>query len=331
MQMKQLVDEKLGSIPDREDKTRFLLERYGDTSDKSMLIYIRRFNKIGTLEQELHKNLYQFSREDFLKLFQAFTNTVANGFSVLKSFVADYFQWAETQGIKTPLSVLKEIAYDDTDLTGIYKQSYFPTFQNLKDELQMMLDLAGTEDVSVYQSVKMMVYLSWFGVENPEICGIRKQDVSDEQNELYLRERETTLILPESVMPEMREYRDAAGYYRPFHSADLTFFRYKDSPFLLRSYRKEQLSYIDVVNALKNFSRLNDDPNGKKFQYHKIYWSGVFSRAYAYEFLNGELQKGNLVLLQKVFGEDYGTGASGAQKAAGRLKEYQRFRDYLYR
>ena len=62
MQMKQLVDEKLGSIPGREDKARFLLERYGDTSDKSMLIYIRRFNKIGTLEQELHKNLYQFGR-----------------------------------------------------------------------------------------------------------------------------------------------------------------------------------------------------------------------------------------------------------------------------
>ena len=110
----------------------------------------------------------------------------------------------------------------------------------------MMLDLAGTEDVSVYQSVKMMVYLSWFGVENPEICGIRKQDVSDEQNEIYLRERGKTLMLPESVMPEMREYRDAEGYYRPFHSADLTFFRYKDSPFLLRSYRKEQLSYIAV-------------------------------------------------------------------------------------
>lgn len=320
----------MGPVVDREDKSAFLLERYGSASDKSMLIYIRRFNRIGTVEQELQKSLYQFDRQDFLKLFRVFTNTVANGFSVLKSFLSDYFQWAESKGRKTPLGILKGITYDDTDLTGVYKQSYFPTFQNLKDELQMMLDLAGTEDISVYQSVKMMVYFSWFGVGNPEICNIRKQDVSDERDEIYLRQRETILALPEPVMAEVREYRDAEGYYRPFHSADLTLFRYKDSPFLLRSYRKEQLSYIDVVNALKNFSRLNNDPKGKKFQYHKIYWSGVFSRAYAYELSSGELNKDNLALLQKVFGEDYGKGSGGAQKAASRLKEYQRFRDYFY-
>lgn len=331
MQMRQLVEEKMSPVPEREDKIQFLLDRYRNMSDKSMLIYVRRFNKIGALEQELQKSLYQFERQDFLRLFQSFTNTVANGFSVLKSFVTDYLQWAEARGRKTPLGILKEIGYEDTDLTAVYKQSYFPTFQNLKDEMQMMLDLAGTEDSSVYQSVKMMVYLSWFGVENPEICGIRKQDVSDERDEIYLPSRGEVLALPESVMPEVREYRDAEGYYRPFHSADLTFFRYKDSSFLLRSYRKEALSYIDVVNALKNFSRLNDDPNGKKFQYHKIYWSGIFSRAYAYELSNGELPKENIALLQRVFGEDYVKAAGGAQKAASRLKEYRRFRDYFYR
>ena len=331
MQTEQLLEEKLGPIEERAEKAAFLRERFGGVSEKSMLIYIRRFNRIGTVEQKLQKSLCQFDREDFLKLFQVFTNTVANGFSVLKSFLTDYFQWAETRGITTPLNVLKEISYDDTDLTGVYKQSYFPTFQNLRDELKMMLDLAETQDVSVYQSVKMMVYLSWFGVGNPEICGICKRDVSDKRDEIYLRERKTALVLPESVMLEIREYRDAEGYYRPFHSADLTFFRYKDSDFLLRSYRKEQLSYIDVVNALKNFSRLNDDPNGKKFQYHKIFWSGVFSRAYAYELSSGELNKDNLSLLQKIFGEDYQKGPGGAQKAASRLKEYHRFRDYFYR
>ncbi len=331
MQTEQLLKEKLGAVPDREEKAEFLRECFNGVSEKSMLIYIRRFNRIGMVEKRLQKSLCQFDRGDFLQLFQVFTNTVANGFSVLKSFLADYFQWAEARGSKTPLSILKEIAYDDTDLTGVYKQSYFPTFQNLKDELQMVLDLTETQDVSVYQSVKMMVYLSWFGVENPEICGIRKQDVSNERDEIYLRDRDAALVLPESVMMEVREYRDVEGYYRPFHSADLTLFRYKDSNFLLRSYRKEQLSYIDVVNALKNFSRLNDDPNGKKFQYHKIYWSGIFSRAYAYELSSGELQKGNLALLQKVFGEDYSKEPGGTQKAASRLKEYQRFRDYFYR
>ena len=90
----------------------------------------------------------------------------------------------------------------------------------------MVLDLTETQDVSVYQSVKMMVYLSWFGVENPEICGIRKQDVSDERDEIYLRDRDAALVLPESVMMEVREYRDVEGYYRPFHSCLL----YTSSP-----------------------------------------------------------------------------------------------------
>ncbi len=331
MQQKQIVEEKLGSVPDRKDKAAFLLTRYGGVSEKSLLIYIRRFNRIGSVELELKKSLYQFDREDFLRLFLAFTNTVANGFSVLKSFVSDFFQWAEEQGMQTPLTILKDISYGDTDLTGVYKQSYFPTFQNLKDEFQMMLDLTGIDDVSVYQSVKMMVYLSWFGVGNPEICSILKEDVMDQKDGIYLKRRDEMLSLPAQVMYEVREYRDAQGYYRPFHSGNLTFFKYKDGPFLLRSYRKEQLFYIDVVNALKNFSRLNDDPNGKKFQYHKIYWSGIFNRAYAYELSSGELDQKNMLLLQKIFGEEYSNGAAGAQKAASRLKEYRRFRDYFYR
>ena len=121
MQMRQLVEEKMSPVPEREDKIQFLLDRYRNMSDKSMLIYVRRFNKIGALEQELQKSLYQFERQDFLRLFQSFTNTVANGFSVLKSFVTDYLQWAEARGRKTPLGILKEIGYEDTDLTAVYK------------------------------------------------------------------------------------------------------------------------------------------------------------------------------------------------------------------
>lgn len=331
MQHKQIVEERLGPVPDREDKAAYLLARYSGVSEKSLLIYIRRFNRIGAVERERKKSLYQFEREDFLHLFLSFTNTVANGFSVLKSFVSDFFQWAEERGRRTPLVILKGISYGDTDLTGVYKQSYFPTFQNLKDEFQMMLDLTGAEDISIYQSVKMMVYLSWFGVGNPEICGILKQDVLDQGDGLYLRTRGRVLPLPSQVMSEIREYRDSQGYYRPFHGGALTLFRYKEGPFLLRSYRKEQLSYIDVVNALKNFSRINDDPNGKRFQYHKIYWSGVFSRAYAYELSSGQLEQKNIPLLQRIFDEEYDHTAAGAQKAAGRLKEYRRFRDYFYR
>jgi len=62
------------------------------------------------------------------------------------------------------------------------------------------------------------------------------------------------------------------------------------------------------------------------FTYDKIYWSGIFNRAYIYELENGEIKPGDVETMETIFQQKYPSVAV----ANKRLRDYQKFKEHFF-
>jgi hypothetical protein len=125
-------------------------------------------------------------------------------------------------------------------------------------------------------------------------------------------------------MEYIKGYRDATEFIS--QSAGIRTRKYVPSQWLFRSTLSD---HIDSPKAARIQIRSFGKSGGEDvniFNYDKIYWSGVFNRAYLYEIVNGEIHFGDVDTMEKLFNEKY----SLVSVANKRLKEYQRFKQYFF-
>lgn len=240
--------------------------------------FFYRWKRISKIENEFGKPIEEFSKDEFLKLFENLNNAAYFGFTTYKKFILDYLKWMNEnfEDNELPLKIedLKSINFEDIEKSEIYRKKYFGSFEELEDEMQKTMDCSEQLDFSI---IKALIYLAWFGVSKEDCSKILKEDVSNTNNEIYLRSLSKTVILPPKIMDFFREYKNAEGTEK-FVGDRRCFVAYKASKYLLRTCKSETIPNPNIEVFLSEFSQIR--PDGKKFTYTKIYWSGEFSRFY---------------------------------------------------
>ncbi|MBC8531940.1 hypothetical protein [Gehongia tenuis] len=311
-----------------ELSNRSLKEEYvlgGTHDERSAVQLLNRWNRIGNFEREYERDITEFNEENFIDMFTRLNYMTRLGFNAFKWSVTSYLRWLNQQkgwNTEAPLRALQGITFQQLSRDAVYQEKYFGSFSELRDQFRRSLVAQGYEERSrTWDTTRFLVALAWFGVKREEVTEIRKSDVSDDRNEIYLPISKRILVLPAELIARIRLYRDADTVERPGNGGVMTV-HYKDSPYLFRTFKSPKVT--EVLGLIKN---LNRSPGpGKRFSYNRIYWSGIFCRAYAYEQTNGRLQAGDRALAEELFGEHYNHPTA----YHARFNEYQNFKRYFY-
>lgn len=176
-------------------------------------------------------------------------------------------------------------------------------------------------DERIFSTQIAAIYMAWCGVKLEDALLVKKSDVKD--NCVYVKGKP---IFPNStILAFLQEYRYETEYNS--QARTIVTFKYVPSQWLFRSTKS---AHIDSEKTMRIFIRNlgkygTDDGNGSIFNYDKIYWSGIYSRAYDYECKHGIIELGDVKTINKVFQEDTTT-----QLANKRLRSYRRYAEYFF-
>jgi len=315
------------SMYNKERKLQFIQDIYGkynDVTDNTLKSIVQLFNQFGKYENQLDKNdkdLLNMEKSEFIKFFEYFR---WSGNSVLqkKSIVKSYLNWGyDKKLIKYDIvRYLEGVGNNDVNKKRVFN-NYFKNFPDLQNTLTLILSrksISQKEENKIqFMTVKISVYLAWFGVKLKDICEIKKNQIDKEQNRIYIESENYYINIPENIMQEIIEYRDFEGY-RTKEEIEQTL---GDSDMLMKSTRSAKLASTNISTLISKI--LNGEENDyKQFSYQKIYWSGIYYNAHIYE---QEKQKNfrpsDTEVLAGIFHEKY----NSVSRASIRLADY---RDY---
>ena len=321
-------DLNTNNMYNKERKLQFIQDIYGnynDVTDDTIMSMIRLFNQFGLCETLFGKDLFDMNTSEFIKFFEYFK---WNGNSVLqkKSFVKSYLTWGYNNNLIDiqVIRELEEVKNDNVSKKDVFG-NYFKTFTDLQNTLNLIIsrkDVIKSESLNLQiMTVKIAIYLAWFGIKLKDICEIRKDQVNEKHNQIYIESENSYVNIPEDIMQEIIEYRDLEGH-RTKEEIEETL---GDSNMLMKSVRHAKLAPTNVSTLISKL--LNSEENDyKQFSYQKIYWSGMYSRAHIYEQEHDRFKAGDADVLRKVFGESY----NSVSRASMRLSDYRDYCRYFY-
>jgi hypothetical protein len=291
-------------------------------SEKTEIVFQRTWRRIETIESELGKTLEDgFTREDYIALFSKFSSGVVMSFVVNKASVVKFINWLvehDQLGVDT-LETLNQIRYEDISFDDRYSREYFKSFDALREAVEDTILMAECADDTRFDTVVAAMYLSWFGIKPEDACNIEKDGLTA----AGVMVNGKTVFIPDSVLDFLKEYSEAEGFQQ--QARGLITHKYVPSKYLLRTSKADHLDVKTLRTMITRFSQICD--GGIKFQLDKIYWSGIYSRAYAYECTNGLLKPFDFKTLESVFNETYGDKFV----ANKRLRSYQSYRDFYHK
>ena len=315
----------------KERKLKFIQDIYGnynDVTDDIIISMVRLFNQFGKYEEQVSdrgKDLFDMNTSDFIKFFEYFH---WNGNSVLqkKSFIKSYLTWGYNNSLIGIQSIreLEEVKNDNVSKNSVFG-NYFKTFTDLQKTLELILlrknASYNAENEIKLMTVKLAVYLAWFGIKLRDICEIKKDQVNEKHSQIYIESENIYINIPADVMQEIIKYRDINDYKVEEETGQAL----KESDMLMISIRNTKLTSTYISTLISKM--LNNEENDyKQFSYQKIYWSGIYSRAHIYEQEHGRFKAGDTVVLRKVFGESY----NNVSRASMRLSDYRDYCKYFY-
>lgn len=281
------------------------------------------WERVANAEAKVGKRLEDgYSREECIALLEALNITRTSAFRSSKSMIGRYLQWLQGKDVLDDASVkaFYSIGYGDICSSQVYESKYFKNFDDLDNAIVTTLDAAEKVDNGVFATQISAIYLAWLGIPIEDALLLKKEDIGE--NTIRLPNR---TISPNSViMQYLKDYRDAESYES--QAKGIISLKYAKSKFLFRTSRTAS---IDVPKTLRIMIRdfgLSGGAKQNDFNYDKIYWSGIFCRAYEYEIAHGDIQSGNVPLLEELFNERY----PSARIANQRLNEYNSYKRYFY-
>lgn len=292
-------------------------------SDQSTQAVVDFWKRVGRAEQQLEICLEDgYSSENFIRLIEKLNITNINPFIVAKCRIGKYLKWLHGQDLlmEEYVDSLYSVDYSKIQSDRIYDLKYFKDFKSLQDTIETTLWAAEKIDDNVFAAQISAVYLAWCGLKLENSLQIKKDDVYDDRVDVA-----GLPVFPNpDIMHHLVSFRDATEYQS--QGRGIITLKYTPSVWLFRSARS---AHVDSTKTFRIFIRNFGKSGGEDvnmFNYDKVYWSGIFNRAYMHEVANGDIQPGDVSKMEMLFGEKYAS-TSVANK---RLKEYQRFKQYFF-
>lgn len=291
-------------------------------SEVSVQVINAFWSRIERAEIDLEKKLEDgYSKEDYINLIAKLNVTSPHVLLPTKSRIGQYLKFLNSQGVLDEQYVknLYSVSYDDIKIEAVYESKYFKDFGALQDAIESTLWAAEKVDDAVYAMQISAIYLAWCGLSIEEALQLKKSDVYDD----YIKSGEKIITPISTIMEYIKEYRDATEYQS--QGRGIITLKYVPSQWLFRSTRTDHIDCTKKMRIIiRVFGKSSGEPN--IFNYDKVYWSGVFNRAYIYECSHGSIKPGDIETIQTLFSEKYAS-VSYANK---RLYEYQRFRQHFF-
>lgn len=291
-------------------------------SDQAEDNFINFWKRVSSFEANNKKRIEDgYSKDDFLRLLSALNSASITCFRPHKSIIRKYIEFLIDKGVLTEESVdiLSSITYDDIDSSRLFELKFFKDFSSLQNTIDTTLTDADKVDDRIFATQITAIYMAWCGLTIKEALALKKADVEDDC--IHVGDR---IIYPNpTIMKYVKEYRDAMEY----HSAakGIITLKYVPSEWLFRTVRSEHIDSPKTMRIfIYNFGKGDSEVN--MFNYDKVYWSGVYHRAYMYELENGLIASSDLPTINKIFGENLQTSS----QASIRLRSYRKFVQYFF-
>ena len=316
-------------------RSQYILKNTANMIESSAVSVRDFWNRVSAIERQIGKPIESgYSKDDYITLF---TNLHLRNRSILhtaKGRVSGYVKYLYDCGVVSEDNLLacRSVSFNDIPANVVFDDGYFKDFQSLKDNIDTTIHIADRCDDHVFDTQVVALYLAWCGVSADEAVQILKEDVHDD----YIQVGSRKVRPNKTIIERILEYRDAEGY-RSWASC-IIFLKYKSSPFLLRTKSDSQMDSKTLRSRIRAFNQIKKEPEAADqlmnlpssesclLRYDRVYWSGIFHRAYLYELANGEIVRSNIDLLSELFNESY----SNFKSAYSRFQEYTRYRDYFF-
>ena len=296
------------------------------------------FKRVAVCEKQHGKTLEEgYTQEDYTRLMSSLGVTTPSAFRSIKTKLKKYLEQLKTDGIipAENYSGFENISYDMIEISSVLKNRFFKDFIDLQSELDMVIRAADKIDNAVFYPAFSAVYLAWCGLTWEETLNVKREDVGEN----YVNIGSRTIIPNSTIMEYLNKYKNASVYFVQMRSQSALW--YKDSPWLMRTNRSEHISrssLMPLINRLSMYDEVKmrewnketkeyEDKTIKRnrgITYEKVYWSGVFYRAYIYEGQNGKISTSDKEIIAGLF------SSSKGRKAADSFKLYQEYKNYFY-
>ena len=292
-------------------------------NESCKITVINFFKRINKFELKIRKNLEDgYSKEQFINLLSSFNNTNVPSFLNCKSTIKKYIEYLCDNNVldKCYLSNIESVNYDDIDTAHVFDMKFYKNFKTLQDAIELCLMVANRIDERIFSTQIAAIYMAWCGVKLEDALLIKKEDVKEDC--IYVNGKP---IFPNSTILEfIKDYRDETEYNS--QARTVVTFKYVPSEWLFRSTKAGQIDEKNMRIFIRNLGKYGtDDGKGSILNYDKIYWSGIYCRAYAYECENGVIQVGDTQTINKVFQEN-----NTKLLANKRLRAYRRYAEYFF-
>lgn len=301
------------SVYNPDVKSAFIENTYGHLSDKDIIMNIRVFSQIGKIESFLEKDLYNFSLQNHVFLFEQFGWVNSGTFNVRKSMIENYVGWAAQNG-KTEYRSLESIQMlSNKELKGtrLYTASHFRDLEDLEKANTAVVESEfNAQRIPEKRSLIMpetLIYLSWLRLSMDEIVELKMTDVQG--NKIILSDRE--IVMPDIISNKLHECIEVESFSYYVRTSVVKKY-YLSEEYVMRSIVQKKITENALRQLLFKHSScstdlpLTSDYYGKDFKYKNIYSSSLFSDFYKFEADNNiDLNKIKLgergLLLQQAF------------------------------
>ena len=295
----------------------------GEITDQSKDVLSAFWKRVQKTEQEIGKELEAgYSEEEYRTLLEKMNVTNVNVMRIYKSRIKGYIDWLCDNGVLNEQSALylKAVNYNSIDGARVFDSRYYPTLSALQDDIDDCIDHAQRIDENIFAMQISALYLAWYGVTVEELFRIKKSDVHEDS--ITVGDRE---IYPSTaVMAYIKDYRDAEGFHS--QARQIIFLKYMPSDLLFRTPRSPSItSQVMLSTSIHVFTK-SGGKETRTLTYDKVYWSGIFNRAYQYELENGAIPMNDLELRERIFQEHY----DSMSEANRRLTEYRQYQEHFF-
>ena len=267
--------------------------------------------------------LEQMKKQDFVDIFSKQSISSSSTFYPYKSKMLDFLIWMKEEGYASdePLKALQDIRFEDISRAGIYDAYYFADYNDLFQAMEVI-----TVNRNDFETFKVAATLVWLGITLDDAVDVLKADFDEEAGTIQHPRTHEMISLPPIAVGLFTDYKNAVSFESGKFSGTLMY--YKQSDYLLRSYRSEHLTKKNVSRAAVTINQLAEKFD-KHFRFVSIYLSGIYYRLHEYETEHGRIGRTNAELLAAFFGTTI-DNPRDRNTLATKYDEYCDFRDYIY-
>lgn len=296
-------------------------------SANTVQTYRNRLLALSRYEDDVNTPLHEMTPEQIREALRHIKGNHRMMKSVL-SLVERYFNWLEEEGIDVSVGRASLARIDVNAITEDRTRLFFYSTQQIISKLDADAEYAAKISGRLKTDFRMPVavlLLSWVGFKVPEIANVKKSNIHKDNT--ITMHGEMVSIDPE-ITERLMECATAVGYtWRNGYTVCLS--AYRESQYLIRTSERRKASEQYIRWIVSDFnSQLHE--KSEPYKIDKVYWSGVFARAYQKEIELGGFPKDQdllekLLFFGKLFNEDY----IDASQVRLRLKEYELYTSIL--